>query len=281
MPALPAQNGACCAAVLVDLVDSVSLWRILVSFTWSKESAGNNANTRLDSILLGVLLKAGDWEALRFKVRDLLASLAVDDFLLRLDRGNCQASSGSHLFGSVPAEALAAFDRQMQDQDNFVNRHVRRSPLPLAWQLSQICALGGSGCAALRAYGIKHGASIGVRGDNTLSRIDFYRHGNAPAFSAAQLADLMLLASYLHEAGHALWRQQDGRALPVLTEREHECLYWSAGGKTSKETAMILGISQHTVYFHLKNAASKFQVNSTRQAITQAIWRGLVKPMAA
>ncbi len=236
----------------------------------------------MNSEAVAGLLAATDWGDLRQRVRQLLADMEVDDFLLRLDRGACPATSGSHLFGSVPADALVTFDRQMQEQDNFVSRHVRRSPLPLAWQVAQICAgHDSSACAALRAYGIAHGASIGVRGEHKLSRVDFYRRGQSPAFSASQLSDLMLLASYLHEAAHLLWCQHDGQPLPVLTEREHECLYWSAGGKTSKETAMILGISQHTVYFHLKNAASKFHVNSTRQAITQAIWRGLVKPMAA
>ena len=253
-----------------------------MGFNWSMENADSAAATRLDSAALAALLKAGDWDSLRRRAQTLLETMGVDDFLLRLDRGSCPATSGSHLFGSMPSEVLATFDRQMQDQDNFVCRHVRRSPLPLEWQVAQICAVNNSSaCAALRAYGIGHGVSVGVRGEHTLSRVDFYRSGQAPAFSATQLADLMLLASYLHEAGHMLWRQQDSHPLPVLTEREHECLYWSAGGKTSKETAMILGISQHTVYFHLKNAASKFQVNSTRQAITQAIWRGLVKPMAA
>lgn len=251
-----------------------------MGLTWYNDSTANSG--RIDSAALARLLKARDWSALRDQVRSLLEPLGVDDFLLRMDKGSCPATSGSHLFGSVPADALALFDRQMQDQDNFVNRHVRRSPLPLAWQLGQLCAINnGAACAALRAYGIAHGASIGVRGEQSLSRIDFYRRGPAGVFSSTQLADLLLLASYLHEAGHLLWRQQDTDPLPVLTDREHECLYWSAGGKTSKETAMILGISQHTVYFHLKNAAGKFQVNSTRQAITQAIWRGLVKPMAA
>lgn len=253
-----------------------------MSVTWCRDFIDHNEAARLDSGALAGLLEAPDWNSLRQRVQVLLAALGVDDFLLRMDRGSCPATGGSHLFGSVPPEALATFDRQMQDQDNFVARHVRRSPLPLAWQVAQICAVShASACAALRAYGITHGASVGVRGEQTISRVDFFRLGQAPAFTATQLSDLMLLASYLHEAGHLLWRQQQCQPSPVLTEREHECLYWSAGGKTSKETAMILGISQHTVYFHLKNAASKFQVNSTRQAITQAIWRGLVKPMAA
>lgn len=68
--------------------------------------------------------------------------------------------------------------------------------------------------------------------------------------------------------------KQDQAAL--LTVREHACLAWSAAGKTGKETALILGISHHTVYFHLKNAARKFEVYTTRQAISHAIRLGLL-----
>jgi LuxR family transcriptional regulator of spore coat protein len=91
----------------------------------------------------------------------------------------------------------------------------------------------------------------------------------------------MLLGSYLHEAVHALWKQQNSRPQPSLTEREQACLYWSAIGKTSKETAMILSISHHTVYFHLKNAARKLNVYSTRHAINCAIRRGLIERRSA
>jgi DNA-binding CsgD family transcriptional regulator len=57
----------------------------------------------------------------------------------------------------------------------------------------------------------------------------------------------------------------------VLTEREQQCLRWSASGKTSDEIGTILGISKNTVYFHLKKAASKFEVYGTRHAISRAM----------
>ncbi|MBY3123131.1 helix-turn-helix domain-containing protein [Rhizobium laguerreae] len=35
-----------------------------------------------------------------------------------------------------------------------------------------------------------------------------------------------------------------------LSPREKECLLWIAQGKTSWETAVIMGISENTVAFH-------------------------------
>lgn len=57
---------------------------------------------------------------------------------------------------------------------------------------------------------------------------------------------------------------------PVLVPRELECLNWSSQGKTSAEIAMILGIAESTVNYHIANAARKFGVRGRLQAIQQA-----------
>ncbi|WP_459618680.1 response regulator transcription factor [Bordetella sp. 2513F-2] len=62
----------------------------------------------------------------------------------------------------------------------------------------------------------------------------------------------------------------------ILSGRECECLYWAALGKTSWEIAAILGLSEHTVNFHLKNACAKLQVHNRRAAVAQALQRGLL-----
>lgn len=48
--------------------------------------------------------------------------------------------------------------------------------------------------------------------------------------------------------------------------------------KTSSEIGLILGISQRTVYFHMKNVAMKLGVYSTRHAISRAVMMGIIKP---
>jgi DNA-binding CsgD family transcriptional regulator len=237
-------------------------------------------NVLMSDKVLAALLGAPDWDQLCQQVLALLAGSGIDDFLLQMDVDIANGTTCSHLVGSVPAPILKLFNTKLNTESDPVNRHIARSSLPLAWEVAPLCELDcGRPYAAVKAHGIRHATSVTVRSALAVSRVDFYRHSEqCPPLSTALTAKLLLLGSYLHEAVHVLWNKQNTHPAPTLTEREHECLYWSAGGKTSKETAMILGISQHTVYFHLKNVANKFNVHSTRHAITRATWMGMIKP---
>ncbi len=62
-----------------------------------------------------------------------------------------------------------------------------------------------------------------------------------------------------------------------LTEREMEVLNAAAKGKTSKEIAFGLGISERTVKAHLGNIYQKLGVDSRAPAIAAAAGRGWLK----
>jgi DNA-binding CsgD family transcriptional regulator len=63
---------------------------------------------------------------------------------------------------------------------------------------------------------------------------------------------------------------------PSLTEREIECLKWSAEGKTYEDIGMLLGISTRTVRFFLENARNKLGSLNTTHAVAAAMLRGLI-----
>jgi DNA-binding CsgD family transcriptional regulator len=63
---------------------------------------------------------------------------------------------------------------------------------------------------------------------------------------------------------------------PKLSERELECLEWVSLGKTSWETALILGVSERTINFHLLNAARKLNVYGRQAAIAIALRQNLL-----
>jgi LuxR family transcriptional regulator of spore coat protein len=65
---------------------------------------------------------------------------------------------------------------------------------------------------------------------------------------------------------------------PPLTKRELQCLAWASKGKTSWETAIILGLSESTVNFHLRNASRKLNVYGRQACIAQAWQLGLLNP---
>jgi len=61
-----------------------------------------------------------------------------------------------------------------------------------------------------------------------------------------------------------------------LSARQMECLWWASRGKTSKETAIILGVSERTVNFHLYNAFGKLNVHNKNAAVARAIMLDLL-----
>ncbi len=63
---------------------------------------------------------------------------------------------------------------------------------------------------------------------------------------------------------------------PPLTEREIECLKWSAEGKTYEDIGLLLGISARTVRFFLENARHKLGSLNTTHAVANAMLRGLI-----
>ncbi|HEY0296577.1 MAG TPA: helix-turn-helix transcriptional regulator [Bordetella sp.] len=62
----------------------------------------------------------------------------------------------------------------------------------------------------------------------------------------------------------------------LLSDRERDCLHWAALGKTSWETGHILGLSQHTINFHVRNACVKLGASNRRAAVAMALRLGLL-----
>ena len=82
----------------------------------------------------------------------------------------------------------------------------------------------------------------------------------------------------LHPGATAALLQQlrgDGAAT-TLTPRESEVLRQVAAGQTNKAIALKLGISEHTVKFHLGSAMSKLGAASRAEAVASAIRQGLI-----
>lgn len=166
-------------------------------------------------------------------------------------------------------------------------RHCVNSVRPLIWDEVATGAGGSEGdrrfMEEARAFGLSGGASMPAHGGNgevamlsVCSELDMSRMRGQ---IVRALPELFLLTAYVHEAAGKL--VNEGK-LPFrreeLTDRERECLLWAAEGKTSWETAHILGISERTVNFHLQNVAAKLNVTSRQQAIARAVAQGLIAP---
>ena len=87
---------------------------------------------------------------------------------------------------------------------------------------------------------------------------------------------LEALASHAMHAALKLARK-GSETKPTLSGREQEVLQWMAKGKTAWETSRILGISNHTVATHLRNAQQKLGTANTTHTAVVAVHRGEIR----
>ena len=118
------------------------------------------------------------------------------------------------------------------------------------------------------AYFPVHDAS-GMRGAVSFA-------GDRPEVTPAEMIELMYLSVHVYNRLAEI-RELDNRATDMLTEREIDCLNWTAAGKTSVEIAEILGLSEHTINHYLNRATKKLDTVNRTQAVAKALRLGLIK----
>jgi DNA-binding CsgD family transcriptional regulator len=198
---------------------------------------------------------------------------------------------------SAPATPLSVVSSYRED---WIRRYTERgyqnldpvcttaakSPVPFAWLTSDLAQRATKqqrqflGEAA--EFGVRNGITVPIRGP------------------AGAFATLSVTADVPDQEFHRLWleRRDELHVLALyyhaqiekhllcpgppreyhLTDRERDGLIWSARGKTAWETSEILGISEETVQFHLKNAMQKLGVHTKTHAVVKAILAGLIYP---
>jgi LuxR family quorum sensing-dependent transcriptional regulator len=70
--------------------------------------------------------------------------------------------------------------------------------------------------------------------------------------------------------------RRDRKAGEDLTQREIDCLTWTAAGKTSMEISNILSLSEHTVNHYLNRATKKLDTVNRTQAVAKSIRMGII-----
>jgi DNA-binding CsgD family transcriptional regulator len=95
-------------------------------------------------------------------------------------------------------------------------------------------------------------------------------------FKRSHLRDMRIIADFFHQRILKEALGPSAEADISLTDRELECLKWSAEGKTYEDTGTLLGISARTVRFFLENARHKLGSLNTTHAVASAMLRGLI-----
>ncbi|WP_027532132.1 autoinducer binding domain-containing protein [Bradyrhizobium sp. WSM3983] len=132
-------------------------------------------------------------------------------------------------------------------------------------------------------FGIRSGITVPIRGGFgrvaafTLATSDREIDSDRTAGEWKDIVQQVGLYFHVHvsaklEAAFAAPQQGESE----LTQRERQCLGWTAQGKTVADIAVLVAIAPRTVVFHLENARRKLGAASIAQCVAVALRRGLL-----
>ena len=186
----------------------------------------------------------------------------------------------STVISSWPVELLAAYDHEGLVANSPVMKRLRTSTTPFFNDVSQAKLDRPDGKAGIVkalferfrmmrcAYFPTHEPS-GGRGAISFS-------GDREAFTAEEMRELHYISIHVFDRLAEI-RNHDNCVTDTLTDREIDCLNWTAAGKTSVEIAEILTLSEHTVNHYLNRATKKLDTANRTQAVAKALRIGLIK----
>jgi DNA-binding CsgD family transcriptional regulator len=130
-----------------------------------------------------------------------------------------------------------------------------------------------------RDAGLFNGVSIPLHGPRGETYVISLAAERAIVPRPEKFPELQLLAAeFLIAYPRVTLRETDGSGTVRITDRERECLTWTARGKSAWTIGKILDVSEHTVNFHLKQCMAKLGVSNRMQAVVSALRLGLILP---
>jgi LuxR family transcriptional regulator, activator of conjugal transfer of Ti plasmids len=226
--------------------------------------------------------------------RELRASVGLESFRGLLSQGLAQAGFDEFIFMPAPdrspllqlrPEGTALLDRYagagFMRVDPIVSE-VRRSGRPVAWDAWKRYSASERQPQrqlwdCVLSLGYRTGVSVPVHcPQGAFGNLACISSSRQPLTALRERSDwVTVLATLAANVYHEQFGDPEVEP-PELTERELDCLAWTARGKTAWETGKILRISARTVNFHVQNAMHKLNATTKHQAAYRAYRLGLL-----
>lgn len=196
--------------------------------------------------------------------------------------GEVPSHTTLEIFGNVivtnwPSELISLYDQNRFLQTSPVLQRLRSHTVPFQFSTEDVASERKDDRAKdlMARFGITTGAVFPVA-DISGRRAAVSMFGDGPQFNITQMMELAYIATHLYERIAEI-RDDSSKTSNNLSEREIDCLTWTAAGKTSAEIANILDLSEHTVNHYLNRATKKLMTVNRTQAVAKAIRTGLIK----
>ncbi|MEO0635616.1 MAG: autoinducer binding domain-containing protein [Pseudomonadota bacterium] len=176
-------------------------------------------------------------------------------------------------------EMAAAYDEHGLAGDSPVLERIRTSLMPFTFNVEEVNRHRAKKQKDIvidlfNSFGMADGIYIPVhQPGGVTSAVGFT--GQGVDITEEDVSALQLIAMAACDRLRAI-TQHDAKAPVDLTERERDCLCWTAAGKTSAEIGAILSLSEHTVNHCITAATRKLDAVSRSQAVAKALRLGLI-----
>lgn len=176
-------------------------------------------------------------------------------------------------------ELLQIYDEKFFAQRGGIWPKFQSSSVPVSVSLTeestQRLFLDSPEVGVLKSFGMGSATWIPLRTNSRRPIIVCLGSANVTALTGQEMAELLLPIVQLGERLEQI-KGSTERPAVVLSDRETECLRWTAHGKTSLEIAAILELSEHTVNHYLAGAGRKLNAVSRPHAVANALRHGLI-----
>lgn len=206
--------------------------------------------------------------------------LGFDHYAVSFEPRARRGPTKSALIHNYPAEwanLYVTFDLAGHDP---VRRACGRSIIGFEWQRIQNLIPMTLGDHRMLAAGLEVGVADGftvprhLPGDGSGSCT--FAIGPRTALPRERLQLAEILGGLAIAAARGLTGNDSMPPKPVLSDRQRECVLWTARGKTAADTATILGIKEMTVVRHLQDARERYNVSSSQLLILCTLFDGLI-----
>ncbi|ANT54600.1 helix-turn-helix transcriptional regulator [Mesorhizobium amorphae] len=126
-------------------------------------------------------------------------------------------------------------------------------------------------------FGLRSGISVPLHGPGGRFAIMSFAQASDREFQNRTITYLQFAALHFHLRVAKFASSNGSGEAPDLSPREKECILWTARGKSSWEMGKILGISDNTVNFHIKNVMRKLNAASRTVAAIKAVNLGIIE----
>lgn len=230
------------------------------------------------ALLKSISTLATQYDIVRFlkKVTELYGLRAF--LVTRIPGATSHTLQSASVISSWPAELMARYDQASLMTGSSLLGRLRDSTVPFTIDLEERAGSGNSRdvevLALFKAHNMQRAGIFPVADpEGQRGAVSFF--GDRPPLTEQEMLELCMISilvfDRLYQIGRSAQKPGEG-----LTEREIDCLNWTAAGKTSAEISEILGLSEHTVNHYLNRATRKLDTVNRTQAVAKALRTGII-----